>query len=148
MEIVIDEWIVHHIGDADKQGAVFHFLQHVLAKCDKFVTIKGEALPEKMLRMTQSPAWWDPVGRELAKRLWREFLWNSEKFRLLEHSDLVAVPAKLERQTPPDDLYLVRAALTTSGVIVTTDTELNEILSPWADISICMVDEFLSSYDC
>ena len=148
MEIIVDEWIVHYISDPPKRGAVFEFLKKVLEKCDRFVTIRGEGLDQKIWRMAKESGQWEPESRTFVKWFMASFRQNSEKFRILEESNAIPVPLELEQETPSDDLYLVRAAITTGGFILTTDYRLKEKLSQKQELTICIVDEFLNRYDC
>lgn len=148
MEIVVDEWIVDYIADPQKRGAVFEFLEKVLEKCDRFVTIRGEGLDQKIWQMAKESGRWKPEGRSLAKWFMRSFRNNTDKLHILEKSNAMPVPPALEEKTPSDDLYLVRAAISTGGFILTTDYRLKERLSHEQELDIRMVDEFLDHYDC
>lgn len=148
MEITIDEWIVHYLSDPQKRELAFDFLDKVLKKCDRFVTIKGEALDQKIWWMAKKSGNWDFKGRSIVKWFMASFRQNSEKFRLLKKSNAKPLPSELEQNTPPDDLYLVKAAITTDSFILTTDERLKEKLSHRKDLAIRIVDEFLSQYDC
>ncbi|MFQ6087773.1 MAG: hypothetical protein ACE5K0_02585 [Candidatus Methanofastidiosia archaeon] len=79
MEITIDEWVVHYISDPKKHKIVSDFLEKVLKKCDKFVTIKGEGLDHKMWRMAKKSGYWKPESRKLAKWFMLSFRLNNEK---------------------------------------------------------------------
>lgn len=148
MEITLDEWIVHYLSDPQKRELAFEFLDKILKKCDRFVTIEGEALDQKIWKMAKKSGNWDPVGRSIVKWFMASFRQNSEKFRLLKKSKTTPLPPELERNTPPDDLYLIKAAITTSSFILTTDERLKEKLSHRKDLAIRIVDEFLRNYNC
>jgi len=148
MEIVIDEWIVHFISDPQKREVVREFLKKVLEKCDRFVTVRGEGLDRKIWRMVKESGQWEPESRELVKKFMARFRHNSKKFRILEGPNMRPVPSELKRKTPSDDLYLVKAALSTGGFILTTDYRLKEKLSQEQELTIHLVDEFLGQYDC
>lgn len=143
MEITIDEWIVHFISDPQKREWTLTFLEKVFQKCDRLVTIRGAPLMKKIWRMSKESGNWDPTGRSFAKYFFINFISNSNKFRLLDESELKPLPVELERETPHDDLYLVKAAMNTADrLILTTDSRLKEKLSHMREPTIHLVDEF------
>ena len=147
MEIVIDEWIVHYMSDPEKHEIIFRFLKKVFKKCDRFVTVRGRGLDQKIWQIAKKSAYWNPESRRLVKWFMGSFRHNSKKFHILEESN-ISLPLELEQETPPDDLYLVKAAIATKSFIVTTDYKLKRKLSHWKEITVYMVDEFLDLYDC
>lgn len=147
MEIVLDEWIYHYISNPRKRETIFQFLENVLRKCDRFVTIRGKGLDQKIWAMAKKSSYWDDTGRKLVKWFMGSFRFNTKKFYVLEESNATALPAELEQETPSADRYLVQAAITTGGFILTTDTKLKENLSNRPEVTVCIVDEFLDHYD-
>lgn len=146
MEIVIDEWIVHYLSDPEKQEIVFKFLMKVFEKCDRFVTIRGKGLDQKIWQIAKKSGYWNPESRRLVKWFMGNFRHNSKKFHVIE--DSISLPLNLKEETPPDDEYLVKAAVITKSFILTTDYKLKEKLSHQKEVVVCMVDEFLDQYDC
>lgn len=151
MEITVDDWIVHFIAQSDlqKRKDVLRFLEKLFQKCDKLVAVKGGGLMQKIWQMSKESGDWDVASRSLAKYFFRSFLANSNKFLILEESNLKPLSKELEQETPPDDLYLVKAAInTTDRFILTTDDRLKEKLSHRQELTIRLMDEFLPQYDC
>lgn len=149
MEITIDEWIVHFIFDSQRRKDAAQFLETVFQKCDTFVAVKGGGFTQKIWWMSRESKNWDPAARILAKYFLGSFLWNSDKFHLLDESNLNPVPPEIERETPPDDRYLVKTAMSTPDkLILTTDSRLKKKLSHRQELTIHLVDEFLQQYDC
>lgn len=148
MEITIDEWIVHYISDPEKFETTVEFLEKVFNKCDRFVTIKGEGLDRKIWQMDKKSSRWDPKGRKFVKWFMANFRHNSEKFLVLDESGLKPLHPDLEKATPPDELYLVKAATTTESSILTTDNRFKERLSHRKELTFHIVDEFLNHYNC
>lgn len=148
MDIVIDEWVVHHLSTPDNRRAAVEFLEKVLGKCDRFVTIEGAGLDKKIWKMSKESDRWEPQARTFAKWFIRSFRTDSQKFLVISQSDAVPLPPDLEQETPAGDLFLVSAALTTGGFILTADRKLKERLSHRKEIAIRLLDEFLPQYDC
>lgn len=149
MEITVDEWIVYFISDPQRRKDALRFLEKLFQKCDKLCTMGGEALDQKIWRMDKESENWDPIGRRFVKWFIAQIRINPNKFRILEGSDLKILPADLEQETPPDDLYLVKAAMNTADkLILTTDSKLKERLSSKQELIILLVNEFLPQYDC
>jgi len=149
MEITVDEWIVHFIYESQKREVVAKFLEKIRQKCDKLVTIRGEALDQKIWNMAKISQSWDIGGITLVKWFMREFRNNPNKFRVIEKINIKPLSADLEREIPEDDLYLVKTAMSTSDhLIVTTDVRLREKLSRRPELSVQLIDEFLEVYNC
>lgn len=148
VEIIVDEWIVHYMSNSENRGKIFQFLRKLLEKCDRFVTIRGEGLDQKIWKMAKRSAYWSPESRNLVKWFMANFRTNSKKFLIIEESETVPLSPDLNQKTPSDDKYLVKAALTTGGCILTTDSKLKEILSDWKELKVYMADEFIDQYDC
>lgn len=148
MEITVDEWLIHYISEPERRNEVFTFLQTVKEKCDSFVTIRGGNLERKIWRMSKASGYWSPDGRALVKWFMFEFRKNSSRFHLVEQAEVVTISSELENKTPSKDLYLVKCAMTTGSIIVTTDNRLRECLSDVGELTISSVDEFISQYDC
>lgn len=148
MQITVDEWIAHFISDPQKRKDALKFLEKLLQKSDKLVTLRGGPLNRKIFRMAEESATWDSAGRDFVKWFMGEFL-NSENFLMLYESNLQPLSKELEQETPSDDLYLVKTAINTADrFIVTTDNRLKEKLSHRQELTIRLVDEFLQQYDC
>ncbi|MEW6620289.1 MAG: hypothetical protein AB1422_13310 [bacterium] len=152
LNIVIDEWIIHFISPKEstpeKQKIVFEFLQKVFEKCDKFVIIKGGKLEKKIWGIAKESGNWRPEIRSLVKNFIYQFRTNSKKFEILEENNLIPLSSELIQETPEDDLYLVKAAISTKSCILTTDNRLKEKMVSRKELSIYLVDEFLKNYDC
>ncbi|KPV64127.1 MAG: hypothetical protein AOA66_0442 [Candidatus Bathyarchaeota archaeon BA2] len=147
-EITVDEWIVHFISEPQKREVAVKFLEKVHQKCDKLVTLRGGPLDQKIWKMAKSSQDWDIGGKRLVKWFMREFRLSS-KFRALEELDMEPLPGDLERETPEDDLYLVKTAISTlDRLIVTTDGGLKERLSSRSELTVCFFDEFFKVYNC
>lgn len=114
MEITVDEWIVHFISDSQKRKDSLRFLEKLFQKCDKLVAVKGGSLMQKIWQMAKESGNWDPDGRKLAKYFLGVFLNNSNKFLILDESNLKPLPLELAQETPSDDFDLVRAAINTT----------------------------------
>ena len=66
MEIVVDEWIVHFIYESQRREVVTRLLEKII-KCDKLVTIREEALDQKIWSMAKTSRNWDVGGLLLVK---------------------------------------------------------------------------------
>ena len=148
MDITIDEWVVHHIGDPDKLEAVEAFLNEVYRKCDRFVTIRGEHLDQRIFQLAKECATWEPRHKALAKHFISKFRLNPKKFHALEESEAAILPPDLGPDVPRKDVFLVRAALTTGSPILTTDAKLKRRLAHAESVQVRLLDEFLQDYDC
>jgi len=147
LEIVLDEWIVHFIADPAKQKETGHLLTSVFRKCDRFVTVAGSPLAQKLYEMCKGYRRFDSAGRALAKMFIMRFLDNSEKLHRIP-TDVAAVPEDLTSEVKEDDRYLVRAALATRDkLILTTDGPLKEALDGKHGIRVRLVDEFVEEYN-
>jgi hypothetical protein len=111
MEIVVDEWIVHFIYESQRREVVTRFLEKIHKKCDKLVTIRGEALDQKIWSMAKTSQNWDVGGLLLVNWFMRAFRKDPNKFRVIEKANTKPLSADLEREIPEDDLHLIMAAI-------------------------------------
>jgi len=148
VDIVIDEWIVHYIAEPDKRNTALGFLERLLAKCDCLVTMKGGGLDRKVFQMAEECAGCEVKSMKLAKWFMKVFRWNSDKFRVLEESEAAVLPSGLEKAWPQDDLFLLKATLSTGAPILTIDGGLKSVASETKEVVVRMLDEFIEEYDC
>ena len=126
MEIVVDEWIIHHIRERDKNGPLFVLLSKIFRICDNFVTVDYSPLMKKIYEvMRESSNWNDPRQIGVWKYFLRYFFRNSDKFIILD----VDVASDLSREEtdalPDSDHFLFEIAKRRNdSIIVTTDEKL------------------------
>ena len=149
MEIVLDEWICHYVQDAAADhSTLLSFLEKLVEKCDRFVTVRGAALDQKIWVMCRDCYQWSPTACDLARYFIRSIRIDPHKFRTVENEDLADLPPDVEGLVPEDDTYLIKVALAVGAPILTTDRRLRDGLSGQRGLHFLMADEFLTSYDC
>lgn len=111
--------------------------------------MKGGGVTQKIWWMSKASENRALPARILVRYFLGSFLWNGEKFHLLDESNLKPVPPEIGQETPQDDRYLVKTAMNTQDkLILTTDRRLKKKLSHRQELTIHLVDEFLQQYDC
>ena len=149
MEIVLDEWVYDYVRDQSADhSTLLSFLERLVEKCDRFVTVQGGPLDAKLYSMWGHCHQWGPAACLLTKYFFDTIRFDPNKLRILDEQELDDLPPHLQPVVPPDDKYLVRLALTVGAPILTTDGRLRDMLSDCQDLHFLMVDDFLSSYDC
>lgn len=97
--------------------------------------------------MSKESGYWNPAGRSFVKWFMASFRHNDDKFHVIADK-LISLPKNIEKETPEDDLYLVKAAIISESPILTIDRKLKERLSHRKELTIHLLDEFLDNYDC
>jgi hypothetical protein len=149
LEIVLDEWIYDYVRNPSaRQSTLLAFLERLVEKCDRFVTVRGGPLDQKMLHMWGHCHQWGQAACLLAQYFIYNIRIDPNKLRLVEAHELLDLPSDLKVVVPSDDLYLVRLATTLGAPILTSDGRLRDKLSHYPSLQVLMVDEFLPTYDC
>lgn len=147
MKITINEWLYHYIQDRQQFRKLYSFLKKVMERCDKLIFKYGSPLMRKIWEISKQSQHWEPQRRILARYLLDAFIKNSEKAEILYTNEVGSIPEELVHVVPQDDIYLVEAALATEDrLILTTDRKLKEILAPYSQIKVLLVEDFLPKY--
>lgn len=142
--IVPDEWLIYDLcgeNNEEKQREALLFLEKVMNKCDKLAIRWGSPFVEKAYKLLMSSS--NHLIRVLSKFFYENFLYNSDKCRLLY--EVEELPENLKEKIPDEeDFYLFETLRSIPGsILVTTDEKLC-YLSTALGVSIYFRDEFLT----
>jgi len=148
LNVIIDEWLWHHLGETNSQyqkDAVL-FLRKIIDKKDTVVAVYETAFVQKCFAFFKSSEG-DLNLRKIVKLIKSDLLYNSDLWLWLNQSDLQPLDPSLEAVIKPDDRYLVQAYLFIENdvILVTTDGPLLEALSQ-KSFNCQSRDIFLSKY--
>jgi len=144
-DYVLNEWVwADAVGEngRTRQLEAFQVLSALSERSDRIVVVKGSSFYAKAWKLCIAMTL---PAREIAQFFKLNFLFNSDKCRLLNESELEQFPLSLS-DVKNDDQYLVRAQLTATGsVIITTDRPLKAALDQ-AGIPCEHRDDFVARY--
>jgi len=151
MEIVVDEWIIHHIKERDKNGPLFVLLSKIFRICDNFVTVDNSPVMEKIRGvMRESSHWNDPRQIGVWKYFLRYFFHNSEKFVRMDADEVSGLSKKETKALPDSDHFLFEIAKRRKDcIILTTDERLIKAFVDSkldAAYSVRLLSDFVENY--
>ncbi len=140
---VINEWLWHDLaGDngRDRQLQAVNLIENLVASEHQIVVIQGSRFDQKAWSLCNH-ANQLVVGSVVA--FVNSIRLNSDRCRILNPSEVGALPEHLTVAIKPDDHYLIQAQLAVDGAtVVTTDNPLRRALEN-AGLSCVSRDEFL-----
>ena len=146
MLLLLNEWVFHDLlgengRDAFRETA--EFLASFDSSDDRLVIPAEERWTQKAHRLMLMT---DPGGRQLSK-IFRSLLLNSDRALRVTPEETPPIDQELQEQTPPEDLYLVLAYISSAAdLLVTTDEKLHWALTQQGDVDCRMRHDFLPSY--
>ena len=147
MIIVLNEWVFHDLwgenGEA-KQDETVRFLISLQQSQDSFVVPNESRWTDKGYRLMGLT---DARGRRISRLFSRLLYEDADKALRIRRDEESVIPDEPVSRIPEEDRYLVSAYLTANAdLLVTTDTELHNVLSDSGQVTCQMRDDFLSEY--
>ena len=146
MLYVLNEWVFHDIIGENGRDAFIETVRFLVAfhsSGDRLVIPPKRRWNEKahgLMRMT------DTRVRQISQ-LFHSLLRDSNRAVRPTPGAPPPISQELQEQTPPEDIYLVLAYVSTNADrLITTDEKLCSALAQNAEVNCQLRDEFLTSY--
>lgn len=150
LPFVLNEWIFHDLlgeNGIQAQRETGLFVLALVESEDRIVVLRPSPWTAKAYHLMKATG---PLERIFSKLLHLQVLQDSERCNYLQESEVPVLPVEIEKDVPPDDLYLFRTLMGGNAkTLITTDTKLLERMSPVVQahgIEILLRDQFLHNY--
>jgi predicted nucleic acid-binding protein len=150
-EFVIDEWIYHRLAKEETLDATATFLKRVFEVCDKMVLREDTPLTKKIYNLSEESSYAVPKKQAFIKWFMKAFLYNTNKVKWVQESDIVPIPETTKKDIPDtEDFYIIEMAHSTADkILITSDQKLKATLEKYhavLKISVYFADDVVKRY--
>jgi len=147
LDYVFNEWFVEYMSPESSQvQLVWRLLDELEAKNDRLVIRRKSPFIRKFYALNKLYGAVGQASRPVFKRF-ALLRFSPERIRIVDEHEIQSVLGAVLDGVDNDDHYLVElAAVTEDKTIITTDTQLRDVLNDKEGFRVTLLGDFVSEY--